>query len=90
MISDECKEVTLYRLYKGDICTLSASCIMEEIMFDTYLMAKEETEIMVTYILVLKSIMEKNIFLENYIYKETVIKFSEVIWNIQDGFRSSF
>ena len=28
--------------------------------------------------------MEKNMFLENYIYKKTVTKFSEVIWNIQD------
>ena len=84
MISDEGKEVTLYRLYEGDICTLSASCVMEEIMFDTFLMAEEETEIMVTNILVLKSIMEKNMFLENYIYKKTVTKFSEVIWNIQD------
>lgn len=84
MISEDGKEVTLYRLYEGDVCTLSASCVMEEIMFDTFMKAEEDTEIMVTNILVLKNIMEKNIFLENYIYKKTVSKFSEVMWNIQD------
>ena len=84
MISDEGKEVTLYRLYEGDICTLSASCVMEEIMFDTFMTAEEDSEIMVTNVFALKNIMEKNIFLENYIYKKTVTKFSEVIWNIQD------
>lgn len=84
MISDEGKEVTLYRLYEGDVCTLSASCIMEEIMFDTFMIAEEESEIMVTNLFGLKNIMEKNIFLENYVYKKTVTKFSEVMWNIQD------
>ena len=84
MISDEGKEVTLYRLYEGDVCTLSASCIMDEIMFETFMITEEETEIMVTNIVILKEIMKENIFLENYIYKKTVTKFSEVIWNIQD------
>lgn len=84
MISEEGKEITLYRLYEGDVCTLSASCIMEEIMFDTFMKAEDETEIMVTNIIVLKKLMSQNIFFENYIYKKTVTKFSEVMWNLQD------
>lgn len=84
MISEEGKEVTIYKLSQGDECTLSASCIMEEIMFDTFMKAEDDTEIMVTNILVLNQLMKKNIFLENYIYKKTVSKFSEVMWNVQD------
>ena len=28
--------------------------------------------------------MKKNIYLENYIYKKTVSKFSELMWNMQE------
>lgn len=84
MISEDGKEINLYKLNNGDVCTLSALCIMEEIMFDTFMEAEEETEIMVINIFVLKEIMKKNIFLENYMYKQTVIKFSEFMWNLQD------
>ena len=84
MISEDGKEMNLYKLFEGDVCTLSASCIMEEIMFDTFMKAEEETEIIVTNIIALKEIMEKNIYLENYMYKQTVIKFSEFVWNLQD------
>ena len=30
MLSEEGREITLYRLYTGEICTLSSSCVLEE------------------------------------------------------------
>lgn len=84
MISEDGKEVTIYRLSEGEECVLSASCIIEEVMFETFMKAEEDVEIAVTNVFVLKALMEKNVFLENYIYKETVAKFSEIMWNIQD------
>lgn len=34
MLSDEGKEITLYRLSPGEICMLSASCVLQSISFD--------------------------------------------------------
>ena len=34
MMSDEGKDITLYRLYSGDMCMLSASCVLDAITLD--------------------------------------------------------
>ncbi len=31
MLSEEGRDITLYRLYKGDVCMLSASCVLPQI-----------------------------------------------------------
>ena len=45
LMSDEGKEITLYRLLDGDVCFLSASCILKNISFDIYVDTEEETEL---------------------------------------------
>ena len=45
MLSDEGKEITLYRLYPGDICMLSASCVMQSITFDVFVDAEVKSEV---------------------------------------------
>ena len=39
LLSDEGREVTLFRLYAGDLCVLSASCVISQITFDTQMTA---------------------------------------------------
>ena len=34
ILSDEGREITIYRLFDRDLCLLSASCIMRSIQFD--------------------------------------------------------
>lgn len=84
MISEEGREITLYKIREGEVCTLSSSCIMEEIAFDIYIKAGERTEILVTNAVCLKSIMNKNLNLENYIYKQAASKFTEIMWTIEE------
>ena len=47
LLSDEGKEVTLFRLLERDICLLSASCILKNISFDIYVDAEESTELLI-------------------------------------------
>lgn len=84
ILSEEGKETTLYNIYEGDVCTLSASCMMEEVMFDTFMVAQEDTQLILTNVLTLRTLMKENIYLENYIYKKTVSKFSELMWSMQE------
>ena len=44
MLSEGGKEITLYRLLPGDICMLSASCVLQSITFDVYVDAEVSSE----------------------------------------------
>ena len=44
MMSEEGKDITLYRLREGDLCMLSASCVLDAITFDVFIDAEEESE----------------------------------------------
>ena len=80
--SDEGREVTLFRVGPGELCTLSASCVMSEITFDIYVEAAEAGCV--------HRFMETNIYVENFIYKQTAERFSDVMWAISQILFSSF
>ena len=42
-ISDEGREITLYRLYQRDVCLFSASCAMRAVDFDIFIEADQES-----------------------------------------------
>ena len=44
LLSEEGREVTLFRLYPGELCVLSASCVISQITFDTQMTAGMDTE----------------------------------------------
>lgn len=44
IMSEKGKEITLYRLHSGDMCMLSASCVLRSITFDVFIDAEEDSE----------------------------------------------
>jgi len=90
MLSDDGREITLYRLYPGETCTLSASCMLNEIKFDVFIDVQEESEIEVVNIAAIEKLSNENVFVENYIYKQTVSRFSDVMWAMQQILFMSF
>lgn len=83
IISDEGREVTLYRLHKGDVCVLSASCLLDSIAFDVLIEAIEKTEVILIPSQVLHKVMEKNPYVELYLQKQANKRFSDVMWTMQ-------
>lgn len=83
MLSDEGREVTLYRIYDGEICVLSASCLMDSIVFPVMIEATESTEVLVLPSVCLRRIMKDNPYVEAYLYRTATEKFSEVMWTMQ-------
>ena len=43
MMSENGKNVTLYRLHSGDMCMLSASCVLKTITFDVFIDVEEDS-----------------------------------------------
>ncbi len=83
IISEDGREVTLYRLFQGDTCVLSASCVLNEVAFDVLIDTVEDTEAVLIPIRVFHQLMEKNVYVELYSYKLATERFSDVMWSVQ-------
>ena len=90
MLSEEGREITLYRLFERDICLFSASCIMNSIQFDISIAAEKDTEVLVIPSDVYKSIMETSAPLANYTNEVMASRFSDVMWLIDQVMWKSF
>lgn len=89
-ISEDGREITLYRLFAHGICLFSASCIMNNIQFDITLAAEKDTEVLVIPAEVYKNIMEVSAPLANYTNEVMASRFSEVMWLIEQIMWKSF
>ncbi len=83
MLSDEGRDITLYRLHANDSCVLSASCVLSSITFDVFIDAEEDTDLVVISSQVFSDMAERNIYVECYLHKMTTARFSDVMWAMQ-------
>ena len=83
LLSEEGREITLFRLYPNDICVLSASCVISQITFDTFMTAKQETEVLIVPANAIALLKERNINIKCFLYELAVKRFSDVMWSMQ-------
>lgn len=83
LVSEEGKEITLYHIEQEEVDVLSASCVVNQITFDTELVAKEDSEILIIPVTVLSVLKENNIYVRSYIFELLTERFSDVMWTIQ-------
>ena len=83
LLSDEGREVTLYRLFERDICLLSASCIIHSIQFDVTIMAEKDTRLWVIPTEVYKDVMAASAPLANFTNELMATRFTDVMWLIE-------
>lgn len=83
ILSDEGKEVTLYRLFERDICLLSASCMLRGIQFDIAIEAEKDSQFWIIPSDVYKQLMERSLAVANYTNQIMASHFSEVMWLIE-------
>ena len=79
-LSNEGREITLYRLFDMDICLLSAPCIMRSIQFDVTVETEKDTELWIIPPYAYKAIMEESAAVANYTNELMASRFSEVMW----------
>lgn len=79
-LSDEGREVTLYRLFDRDICLFTASCIMRSIQFDIIIEAEKDTWLWLIPPQIYKQLMEASAPVANFTNELMATRFSEVMW----------
>ena len=83
MLSECGKEITLYRLSPGDICMLSASCVLQSVTFDVYVEAEEPTDCYRIAASAFSDISSRYLEVKNYALEIAVSRFSDVMWVMQ-------
>lgn len=83
ILSDEGREITLFRLKKEEPCVLSASCVISQITFDTHMDAEQDCDLLVINSSALKKITEENIYAKCFMYELMTNRFSSVMWTMQ-------
>jgi len=83
ILSEDGKEITLYRLYPGDLCMLSASCVLDAITFDVLVDAEEDSECCVVGGCAFAEISERVPSVKIFALETAVSRFSDVMWVMQ-------
>lgn len=90
ILSDEGREVTVYRLFERDICLFSASCMMRSIQFEMTIEAEKDTDFWLVPPNIYKNLMEESAPVANYTNDVMSSRFSDVMWLMEQIMWKSF
>ena len=90
LLSEDGKDITLYRLSKGEVCLLTASCILKEITFDVFVDAEEDSTALLVPAAVFRQVTQQNIHAQVFEYQLRTSRFSDVMWAMQQILFMSF
>ncbi len=83
ILSEDGKEITLYRLFAGDLCVMSASCVLNAITFDVFVDSEESSECVIVSGKVLEEISERLPEVKIFMLETALSRFSDVMWVLQ-------
>ena len=83
MLSDEGREIVLYRLKAGDTDVLSASCVVNQITFETQMVAESNCEILIISAVYLSNFKENSLYVRCFIFENLGERFSYVMSQMQ-------
>lgn len=83
IMSDQGKEITLYRIHAGDMCMLSASCVLKSVTFDVFVDAEENSECYVINGQAFSNVADRNPNIKIFTLETAVSRFSDVMWIMQ-------
>lgn len=90
LLSEEGREVTLYRMPAGDFCVLSSACASDDMPFDIFFDAEVDSEVYVIGSHSFTRIRNENVYADNFSLRVGMSRFSEVIWALEQILFMSF
>ncbi len=83
MLSEDGKEITLYRIFPGEMCMLSASCVLDSITFDVYVDSEENSECVVVGGCAYEDLSRRLVDAKLFALETALSSFSDVMWVMQ-------
>lgn len=90
ILSEEGREITIYRLFDRDLCLFSAACMLRSIQFEITISAEKDTALWVIPADVYQKVMEESAALANFTNEVMGTRFSEVMWLMEQILWKSF
>ena len=90
IVSDEGREISLYRLFDYDLSLFSAHCMMQSIQFDIIIEAEKDTQLWVIPVDVYKQLMSESIAVAHFTNELMASRFSDVMWLMEQILWKSF
>lgn len=84
IVSEEGREITLFKLSEGDVCVLSADCVIKQITFDTLMIAEKDCKVILINVSYFNELINQNIYARSYTYELIAEKFSNVMWVMKE------
>lgn len=83
ILSEEGREITVYRLFDRDLCLFSASCVLRSAQFSITIEAEKDTRLWVIPAEIYRQVMEQSAPAANYTNEVMAARFSEVMWLVE-------
>ena len=77
--SEEGREITIFRLFEGDLCLFCAPCVIPSIQFEVTIQAEKDTEFWSIPVGVYQQLMAESAAVANYTNELMASRFSEVM-----------
>ena len=83
LLSEEGKEVTLCRVGCGECCVTTASCVIEQISFDTMVVTARRSSLLVVPASVCAQLARDNVYVKAFMLQVEVKRYSQVVCVLQ-------
>ncbi len=83
LLSEDGKEITLRRLFPGELCVLSASCVFDTINFDIFVDSEENSECVVIGGCAYEDLARRMPDVKIFTLESALATFSDIMWVMQ-------
>ena len=89
-LSEEGREVTIYRLFEHDCCLFSAACIMSSLQFEVIIETEKDSEIFIIPPSVYQKLMNESLPVSKFTNALMASRFSDIMWLMEQIMGKSF
>jgi CRP/FNR family transcriptional regulator len=83
ILSEDGKEITLYRIFPGEMCMLSASCVLETVTFDVFVDSEENSDCVVIGGCAFEDLARRMPEAKIFALESALASFSDIMWVMQ-------
>lgn len=84
IISEEGRELTLFKIGEGDTCVISAACVLHEIRLESFMFAEKDSKLLILSSKALMKLTTDNLAVKSYCYEIAVRRFSTALFVLQE------
>ena len=84
MLSEEGREIRLYRVGPGESDVLSASCVMNQITFETQMVAQTDCALLIVPAVCLSGFKDGNLHVRCFLFEKLAERFSDVMHTMEE------